>query len=251
MDSISLELEKIYSAEVQTDPYPYIEIENFFPINVYKDIMWHFPVRSIMASSKSSHSKQLDIVADPGVARAANGEWEYQHYLLNDDLAFWNWFKRQYFEGAFVQALRDKFEVDKNMDIFACGRLASEGQGSGLGPHTDRADKIVSALFYLDYNPLACGTILLEPKDKNFKPGERHYGYKDFDVVKTISYQPNKFMAWLVVPSSFHAYYQEHDTFRRTIKYFLQTKEDPVVIQARVEKTKKHADEWKGDIKVE
>lgn len=248
-ESIGLELEKIRTAEMHDDPYTYIEIENFFPANVYKDLIGHLPSRDKMAKSKDSHSRQIDIVRDPGVKRAANGEWEYQNHLDEDDCLFWDWFKERYFEGDFVQALRDKFDVPKDTKAYACGRIASEGQGSGLGPHSDRADKIISAVFYLDSDPLACGTILLRPKDKNFKPEVRHYGYKDFDIVKTIDYEQNKLIAWRVVPSSFHAYYQEHDTFRRTIKFFIQSQENPSVVQARIEETKKYADEWKDDIK--
>ena len=117
-----------------------------------------------------------------------------------------------------------------------------------MGPHTDRADKIISCVFYLDSPSGACGTTLLKPKDPDFVAGSRHYGYSDFDVIKTLKYRKNKIIAWEVVPDSFHAFYQREKVDRRTIKLFIQRSGDISSIRKMIEETRVHTSDWEKDV---
>lgn len=240
------EIERIKYSTLYTDPYPHLVIDDFFSPETYNGILKYFPTVDEMAKS-AEFSRQIDIVPDPGVTRAANGEWDYRKWLTGSKRQFWGTFKNTYFSGTFVKALRLKFGFERS-DCYACGRLAVEGIGAGLGPHTDREDKMISMVVYLDDNPDAKGTYLLKAKDPNFVAEERHYGYSDFDVVKTIDYKPNRLIAWKVVPDSYHSYYQDVDTERRTLKYFIQKTQDKEKLQKRIEATKVYAGDWRKDV---
>lgn len=240
------EIEKIKQAQLYTDPYPHLVIDNFFHRKTYAKILKNFPSLDHMAKS-AKYSHQVDIVRDPGVLRAADGKWEYEHFLPDIQQKYWDWFKGKFFFGEFPKALKEKFSITDSS--YACGRLVSESQGAGLGPHMDRFDKFVSMVVYLDENPKAKGTYLLKAKSPDFKPEEKHYSYEEFDIVKDIEYKPNRLIAWKVVPNSFHSYYQDEETERRTLKYFIQHVEDISKLQQRILATKQHADDWREDVR--
>lgn len=239
------ESKRIKNAEIVSYPYPHIEVEDIFSPEMYVGILANFPNTCILPKSRS-YSRQLDIVPDPGVKDSYEGKYEYINVLSGFEYDFWDRFKLRFFEGEFVETLMKKFNVRDN-DYYACGRLQIETEGAGLGPHTDRKDKLISVVFYIDENEDACGTELCKPK-KTFKAGERHYGYDDFEIVKSLSYKPNKMIAWPVVPNSFHSYHQSKPTERRTIKFFIQHFEDPIELQGRIAETKQYADDWRKTV---
>jgi hypothetical protein len=240
-----IDIDKIDDALVQTDPFPHIEVDDVFTEIFFEKMIRNLPNKTGMPTS-GEFSYQLDIAVDPGVKRNLDGKFDYRTWVKGFQRPLWDDLHKDLCTSPFMDTILDKFGIDEAH--FPVGRYAIEEKGAGLGPHTDRADKILSCVFYIDDNPDAAGTHLLRPKDPNFVPDSRHYSYEPFDIVKTLEYKMNKMIAWPVTPQSFHAYYQDKDTNRRTIKYALHRPEREDAVQERIEVTKVFADDWRKDV---
>jgi hypothetical protein len=238
----------IRTSELLSDPYPHLLVDDFLDSDLYEGVLKHFPTQEQLIKG-GDFSKQLDLVVDPGVARA-DESWSFTQHMEGEQLQFWMEFKEAAFDSNVLgAAFLDKFSISKSLDdVYTCGRIQVEELGSGLGPHRDRFDKLVSCVIYLDECPEACGTMLLAPKHPNLFEFEDHLSYGEFNVVDEVEHKPNRMICWPVVQNSFHSYYQNKKAFRKTIKLFVQEKQDVDALRARIAKTKKTANKWREDV---
>jgi len=249
MGHITLEHEigLIRTSVTRTDPFPHLLLDNFCGGRLYKNILKYFPSDEQLIKG-SEFSKQLDIIVDPGVSRA-NESWSFEKHMAGDQLAFWQTVKNDIFlTDKLVNAFKEKFGIRKD-DVYLCGRIQVEEKGSGLGPHRDRFDKLVSCVIYLDECPNACGTKLLYHKNPSLFSFEEHLGYDEFGVVDEIQHKPNRMVCWPVVDNSFHSYFQNKDAKRKTLKLFLQEKQNVDNLRKRIAATKATSDKWKQDVR--
>lgn len=239
---------KVRFADICTDPYPHLIIDNFFDNIRYGDILKNFPSNEQLIDG-GEFSKQLDLIIDPGVARA-DESWSYDKHMTGEQLEFWTEFKHEFLDSMeFGDAFLGKFQIPHiKLDRYVCGRIQVERKGSGLGPHRDRFDKLISCVIYLDDCPEACGTKLLEPKNPALFGFEEHLGYSEFNVVKEVEHKPNRMICWPVVDNSFHSYFQDKPVERKTIKLFVQEKQDISKLRERIAKTKNTANKWREDV---
>jgi hypothetical protein len=76
-----------------------------------------------------------------------------------------------------------------------------------IGPHTDVAARVASAILYLSLQdvPATWGTTLFVPADGRFECSEgRHYGFDGFVPATTIPFRPNRAVAFRRTNRSFH-----------------------------------------------
>ena len=159
---LEYELDLIQKSEIRTDPFPHLIIDDFLNDTLYETVLKYFPSTDQLVQG-GEFSKQLDLVVDPGVARA-DESWGFERHMKGTQLNFWSGFKEALFDYPLIgDALLEKFQMDSK-DRYMCGRIQVEGKGSGLGPHRDRFDKLISCVIYLDECLDACGTKLLAPK---------------------------------------------------------------------------------------
>ena len=247
------EIVRILMSQVDPEPYPHIVVDDFFSLDTYMQMMVHFPLPDSMEPGYLDYTRQTDLIVDRGMVEADDGKFAMKDELGSERIDFWLNFTQQMFPngrtgdllGGVPEALCRKFGVDFHHS-YACARLVIDEQGAGIGPHSDRSDKLISAIVYLGEDPGACGTMLLAPKN-GFQPDvqERHYGYEKFDLVKVVEHKPNRLIAWPVDRPSFHAYHQMEPCFRKTLKFFVQKNIDPNTVRERIAATKDHAKDWR------
>ena len=252
-NSILHSVMKIEQAELIKEPFPHLEIEDIFPEIFYKIMLARVPsIRHF--TQENENVLRLDIINDP----AGGGDWPtvFGSRAPEKEKNFWNQFQEVYFGEIFINTLLAKFDTYPDEDVFMCGRMCIDQLDSGLGPHTDRFDKVISLIFHLttdENTPPGCETIILEPKDPNIEATDEHYSYDEFNEVKRISYKPNKLFAFKVCRevggvNSFHGYHQDTDLNRHTIKMFIQRDIDPDEIREQVEATKQRSRRWREEI---
>lgn len=247
-NSILHSIKKIEQTELIIEPFSHLEIEDIFPEIFYKIMLARIPnIRHF--TQENENVLRLDIINDP----AGGGEWPtvFESRAPDKEKNFWEQFQDVYFGEMFINCLLEKFNTFPDEDVFMCGRLCVDQLNSGLGPHTDRYDKVISLIYHLpivEINEPGCETILLEPKDKDLEATSEHYTFEEFDEVKRISYKPNKLFCFLVGDNSFHGYHQDTDINRKTIKTFIQRDIDPDEIREYVESTKHRSRRWRKEI---
>lgn len=193
--------EKIKSAVIQQEPYNWIEIDNFWPEDFYQLML----ERRISSDCMFS-LKEMDRVKD----KYSDGRLVLK---LSKKITILSQPIRQFWEdvgdilrGTVEPLLMEKFKIIGS----AAGREVLYTRDSGgyrLGPHTDRVDKLFTALFYLPQtaqNP-TLGTAIFTPRVPGFtNKGGDHFKFEGFDVYKVIPYVPNKMFCFLKSQNSFH-----------------------------------------------
>lgn len=235
------EILKLREARVVTKPFPHLIVDNFFDDITYKRILELWPKNEEMVAPRA-YSRQLDLKRDPLIPESAKGEWEIDNHLNGERLAFWSEIRRRMCGQDFITELKAKFVVEDL--VYPHCRIMVDHEGSGLGPHTDRYDKAVSCLYYIGDNPLACPTTLLKPKNR-LSHTQEHLTFDDFTVVEEIEHKPNRFFAFAVSSTSYHAFHQKVASPRKTIKYFLHRYVDVREARKEIEKTRKAKDDWR------
>ena len=248
-EALPYSLRKINEAETEKYPFQHILIEEVFHPDYYREMLAHFP-DSIRFQMGAENAYRLDLIPDP----AGGGVWDIHGNALEEQVEFWDDFKEHFLGVDFTKAILNMYGKVVN-DVFICGRLCVDKKGSGIGPHRERFDKLSALVFSLadegEWIP-DIGTSILVPKDENLEATDEHYLFKDFNVIKSSGYGPNRLFTFAVTQgigsnNSFHAYRHDIDRERRTIKCFIQHNIDPAIIRAEVAKTKALSRRWRKE----
>lgn len=259
---------RIISTPLTETPYRHLLVEDAFPADYYDEMLAHFPDESEMRHPKRAREYpeilECDLVADPGMEHHASGGWLLDNLIVDRKRReFWGGFRQAFFRaealsatlvGRLAKLLREKARLVDG-GFYTCGRLAIDMLGAGLGPHVDRTDKLVSAIFSLaphdvsDEDAHGSGTWLLAPKEPDFDPnGVAHLTYDLFDHPEgstMAEWRPNRLLCWAVTRDSFHAYHQRADIKRRTIKLFVQANVDREAVHAEIAGTTDRSEDWR------
>ena len=233
-------INSVSNAILNKDPYPHLVIDNYLPDDFYNFLMDNYPQKSDMfnpfnAVRTYENIWQIDIQPDPYVSGASKGQWSYLKKEKDSEVfALCELIHKTLFSDDVKKVYNKKFSIDKKLDKqIMVGRVSIDGYDSGLGPHIDREDKIISKVLYMakgDEPSKLCGTHLLRPKNDKFvnelEGNTNHLTYEKFNITETVEYIPNRMIAWEVVSNSWHAYHQKYDGDRRSIKMFIQEKLD-------------------------
>lgn len=186
-------IKKIKDAQIITDPYPHIMIENIFPAEFYDEILETLPSLDDYAlKSKYPGRKTLTLDSLDNLNEKKKIFWEQMTNWLRSD--------------EFAYTLLQKFSINKkgNSDFF----LHKDLEDFEVIPHTDLRSKLVTYLFYLpkDASMPNLGTDILVPKkDADVSFTTEHQKWENFDIVKSSKYVPNSFFCFTPCENSFHA----------------------------------------------
>jgi len=243
---IDYTLNRIAEASVNQSPFPHSEISNFFQPDYYQRMLRNWPT-SDLYDQAAENALRMDLVVDP----AGGGDWSISKYIKDPAvLWFWQSFSDWFFSEEISLAFFKLFDIKQTDDFFSCGRICIDKKDSGIGPHRDRFDKIVSLVFYAGDEATkhvpGMGTQLFTPK-----PGivltDEHYRFDECDFVREAEYDINKMFAFKRGDESLHAYHQTDERERKAIKSFIQKRIDPELIREEVMKTKEKSRRWREE----
>lgn len=206
--------------EVEGKPFWYMAIEDIFPADFYQDILKYTPkgtelYRPLSEMYKDRYKMELGYgeSCDKPLASLKSMEkevrlfWEefQEYFIVKKDLA-----------NCFLQKYKDYIHQPSLGMIGTNCRLSKDLKGYSIGVHTDRRNKILSALFYTPNRNdetirKEWGTQILVTKNTEFPhTTEKHHAYnKDgshdlFDVYDWIECKPNSMFSWVVTQQSYH-----------------------------------------------
>lgn len=256
--NVSHIVEAIHNARIETEPFNYFVCDNVFHPDDYANILSFFPDRQYFTNVAHSVSR-LDLVSDP--ASKGKGEWDIDSRLPRDrhDHDFWYGVRDCLMNDLIMQAFTRALDIAPVGGMSFSARLAIDNYDAGLGPHTDRIDKLASGIFYLAEESeiefaRQAGTQVLTPTNKNLQFTQEHYKYSDFKIHEYVEYRPNRLFAFAVANGekgkySFHGYHQSGRFDRKTIKCHIH---NPVLVEDGIrenEKYKATASDWLKEIK--
>lgn len=208
--------ERIASATLEVDPFPYVVVDDVFPEDYYQHMLALFP--------SPRHMRPLH-----ETGRVGRGAYEERHAVLfeDDDFArltpetasFWRslarWMYSDPFANSFISRFADALLPRMDRILGADGKLAVKGDALlvqdhtryAIGPHTDAPHRLVTFLFYLpsDDSMREFGTSIYRPKDPAFTCwGGPHHPFDLFERVRTVEYLPNRLLAFPKTERSFH-----------------------------------------------
>lgn len=209
-------LEQVERAHVVESPFPYVVVDNVFPPDYYQELLEKFPSTDMMEPISETgrvhkdlyHERHVVLFTDEAFARMTLRQ---QHFWRE----FASWMYTDQFIGFFLYKFHRHVEPRLARILEADGKLALKGDALlvsdrtryAIGPHTDQARRLVSFLFYLprDASMKELGTSIYVPNDPAFTcwGGEHHDG-KDFRLVDTVEFLPNRLLAFPKTERSFH-----------------------------------------------
>lgn len=223
-------VDKIETAEIQLKPFPHLAIQDIFPKDTYQEIIDNFPKQSdpFMQSLSKLYSQRHVLNLDKHKGNSIDERVE---------LAYWRKFGSKILSPAIMKAFLNKYEPYLNKgywkNAYPTARLSIDTGSYSIGAHRDRADKLVSVMFYVpDKQPSEeiqenYGTALLIPNDPKMKMIDRHYDLSLFEMKKVAKFRVNELFSWPVISNSFHGVYPlQHKLPRKTIGYFIKNTTD-------------------------
>jgi hypothetical protein len=208
--------ERIASAQLELDPFPYVVVDDVFPADYYQQMLAQFP--------SPEHMRPLH-----ETGRVGRGAYEERHAVLFEDhdfarlpgetATFWrslaHWMYSDPFANSFVSRFAEALLPRMDRIVEAEGKITVKGDALlvqdhtryAIGPHTDAPHRLVTFLFYLPSNDSMreLGTSIYRPKDPAFTCwGGPHHPFDLFEKVRTVEYLPNRLLAFPKTERSFH-----------------------------------------------
>ena len=195
----------IKNSVVNTEPYPYIFVENIFPDIYYTQIMDNMQKsdKYYTQSGKSEYKFRMDINVPDSLKRASTLDFfNTLKSILSTQLIFNSFFEQ------FKEQFKDKFGTDNIQKLLKPTLLlAKYKNGYYLGPHTDRYDKVITCVFYFPENENLehLGTAMYKPKKEDFTcKGRTHHDFENFRYTHTVPYKANSALIFFRNDKSFH-----------------------------------------------
>lgn len=207
----------IANADIITDPFSHIVIDNIFTEDLYKQLTQNIIPDNILATLQD-------------YKRVGNGYSDARYILkLKSNMPFleetnrliWQNFAK-YISNHFIHLILQKFKIYDD-DLISDLLYVKDGMNYSLGPHTDKPSKVLTCLFYLptDNQYKNYGTSIYIPKDINFIcSGGPHYKRNDFHLYKTIEFLPNRLFCFLKSNKSFHGVEPVSENITRNLIIF-------------------------------
>lgn len=223
IDMIRSHIEKQFDDNaIEMFPFPHLIVENFFPEDVYRDILkfnlfnenrgvdWITKEQSknMKTTTPYDHRKQIYLPSRDGfiATEEAKAFWkDIESVFLQD-----NWFVNLVYNRfpAYFDIRFGEFFREDNYDKFGQTLfLQKHDPDYYIGPHTDVAVRIFTCIFSFAYEQgfEDFGTLLLRHKNElNRCWGDDHYRFDEFEVAKVAPYKPNNFLLFFKTRQSFH-----------------------------------------------
>lgn len=204
----------IGAAAVLNEPFPHAVIDGIFPEEVYVALSGHWPGPEVLRpitemGTRGEYEQRLALELFEGtwieaLPQDGRAVWRAVRAALSSEEVCMTCLK------LFAPVMRERLATRDPGGAASLGAravLMEDHESFAMGPHTDAANKLATALFYLptaDENAHA-GTTLYRPKDPDFRcPGGPHHSFDSFDRVQTISYRRNRLFLFAKTDRSFH-----------------------------------------------
>jgi FkbM family methyltransferase len=209
-------LDRVARAELVSEPFPYLVVDDVFPADYYAQLLANFPTSESLLPLGQSGRVPSDAYKDRHVVLFNDDDFAR---LLPERRTFWEsmaqWMYSDPFVNAFVTKFAAALQPRLSKIMAAEGSIRSRGDALlvadhtryAIGPHTDAPHRLVSFLFYLpqDDSMRELGTSIYRPKDPNFVCwGGPHHPFEPFERVRTVDFLPNRLVAFPKTERSFH-----------------------------------------------
>ena len=232
---------RIGNTQILNFPFPHFYIENIFPNEFYSLIQENLPEKNQMVSI-ADHNNLV-----PGLASYKDrfvldfDSEDLMQKVDKDKRKFLDALGKIFTQGNFGNLLQAKFkkfldfrfqyldDVSFKHDL----KLVNDKQNYGLGPHTDKLNKVISVLFYLpkDLTLQGTGTSIYIPKNSTLLDKEvphKHYPREGFHKVITMPFLPNSAFCFIKTNNSYHGVekLEMEDANRWSLQYNLYVNEE-------------------------
>ena len=208
-------LKRIAETPIESSPFPYMVIDDFFPKAYFEKVLRHFPGdESLIPLNETGRT------TGPAYKERLVALFNDEHFarMSPENRRFWCHFADWLYSEKFINGFVDRFfphvagrlaGVARNGEALVHGDalLVSDKSQYAIGPHTDAAHRLITFLFYMpeDDSQKDVGTSIYTPKDPAFTClGGPHYGFDPFDRVATVDFMPNRALVFVRGPQSFH-----------------------------------------------
>ena len=224
IEAIRSHIERRFAAApLERLPFPHVIVEDFFPDDVYRQILDTNLFRANEGTQWFTEAKAPQRTKTPYWARTQiNFHADDPFEATPEQRAFWteikdcfladHWFDRLVFEKYpeyFVLRFGELVETPRFFDCFRRELFVQQHKpGYSIGPHTDIPTRVFTCIFsfadrhgFEDY-----GTQLCAHRDPHVRCwGNNHYPPDDFVVRKVAPYRPNNFLLFFKTRQSFHS----------------------------------------------
>jgi hypothetical protein len=205
----------VAAAPIEPVPGPYIFLENFFPDDLYAEILRHFPLTAPFFKEKVHPTGERYFGSYPERMEIALGDLRE----LSPVAAFWEEIFRALKSEAFFTALLEKFRPGFEARFGKAATpalreriartmlLCHHRPGFHVGPHTDAPRKVLSCVINCAERPGLehLGTVMYLPRRKGLaSDGTEHLNPALFDRVRTVPFRPNSALIFLRDDALFH-----------------------------------------------
>ncbi len=215
---------KIATATLEEFPFPHLVIEDFFPSEVYQQILAQNPFKHWQGRQWfTEEESRTQKAKTPYYARSQVNFHKGEGSSLPPDIQnFWaqieeifisdDWFPRtviKRYESYFAIRFGKLMNEEDFFEFFEKELFCQRHEpGYYIGPHTDIPTRVFTCIFSFAEFPGfdEYGTQLLTHKDRLVRCwGNDHYEPDDFVVEKVAPYRPNNFLLFFKTRQSFHA----------------------------------------------
>lgn len=211
--------EKIFKSKLNTEPFKYIHIKDFFDKKTVKKLLKNFPNKKYFIK-KSNYTKydtkrKFLILYDM-----------HKNYWFNSK--FWKKYIKKNFHYDYKNALIEKFlpyirkPLSKELNYVNIRiELSIDEIGYKLDPHTDEPSRLITNLIYLNKTrskKKKIGFNILKHKKNKLNYSGKHLSEKNFVKVKTLPYGMGNMLAFLRSGNSYHSVNKNNIYDRKSIQ---------------------------------
>lgn len=209
-------INRIAAAEIVTEPFPYVVVDEVFPADYYAEMLAHFPSPQALVPLGASGRVSKDAYPERNVVLFSDEDFGRMEARQQ---TFWREFAGWMYSELFINQLVAKFQLalepriakilenDPVLKARGDALLVNDRTHYAIGPHTDAPHRLVSLLFYLpqDDSLRPFGTSIYRARDPEFVCwGGPHHPFDKFERVHTVDFLPNRLVAFPKTERSFH-----------------------------------------------
>ncbi len=223
-------IERIASAPIEKDPYPYFYLDRVFPDDFYQELIEAIPDPSYYQALSMSGAVRVGTYVQR-LSLPLEAEWLSR--LPFGHLTFWSRLADQLKSALFISMLLKKFQAEfkerfqnREIRLYPDLSLISDSSDYAIGPHTDHPQKVLTLLFYFPETSKQrhLGTSVYLPKDRSFRcAGFKHHSFEGFTKWFTAPFIPNSAFGFFKSDCSFHGVEPigKQKNLRRSMSYQL------------------------------
>lgn len=204
--------------ELILKPFPYFEIPNFLPEDVYQALSSAFPDRARFEAGvklfegKRAIGKQLakEVAQEHPTYRSLIEAFSSEEFIQDAVRTLRPGLFRARKLGAYRPVTLGQAQSHWTIPLHVNVEFSDLPSGAFMTPHTDKATKLFALLFYMppdDWKPDFGGeTIFYKPKEwtKNFNWMNKHLRFSDVEEVYRTSYRRNTLAGFVKTGNSWH-----------------------------------------------